>query len=101
QHTRFSRDWSSDVCSSDLWNGISSIRKIFFKITEFCFEQTGIGHQPYKIILVTDKCMHLFQSIFFARRHQLYNVIMVHKITPSEIGRASCRERESKATVDV
>src|SRR5690606_40423125 len=23
RHTRFSRDWSSDVCSSDLCNGIS------------------------------------------------------------------------------
>src|SRR5690606_39461617 len=21
RHTRFSRDWSSDVCSSDLWSG--------------------------------------------------------------------------------
>src|SRR5256884_3855122 len=24
RHTRCSRDWSSDVCSSDLWHGISS-----------------------------------------------------------------------------
>src|SRR5207302_5753118 len=25
RHTRFSRDWSSDVCSSDLWGGRSLV----------------------------------------------------------------------------
>src|SRR5690606_39680082 len=25
RHTRFSRDWSSDVCSSDLWNFLLAI----------------------------------------------------------------------------
>src|SRR5690606_39611856 len=30
RHTRFSRDWSSDVCSSDLrWRNLSSIRGHF------------------------------------------------------------------------
>src|SRR5690606_16896094 len=25
RHTRFSRDWSSDVCSSDLWQGYAQV----------------------------------------------------------------------------
>src|SRR5690606_39977405 len=36
RHTRFSRDWSSDVCSSDLWN--STIKLILFpSISRFIF----------------------------------------------------------------
>src|SRR5690606_39974284 len=26
RHTRFSRDWSSDVCSSDLWSTVMALR---------------------------------------------------------------------------
>src|SRR5690606_40197378 len=51
RHTRFSRDWSSDVCSSDLFNlptdqlfGIHSVVIIvgFFGLTALSFEQAFI-----------------------------------------------------------
>src|SRR5690606_39743731 len=28
RHTRFSRDWSSDVCSSDLWETLRTLEKL-------------------------------------------------------------------------
>src|SRR5690606_40688097 len=37
QHTRFSRDWSSDVCSSDLFSGSSS----FLTTSHANFSQTS------------------------------------------------------------
>src|SRR5690606_40959504 len=42
RHTRFSRDWSSDVCSSDLLRQIPVIQRD--KRRDPCFQQTV--HQP-------------------------------------------------------
>src|SRR5690606_41159278 len=93
RHTRFSRDWSSDVCSSDLgnfpvlwteWNGKyrDSVRH-FWKgdghaVSEFATRLTGSsdlyehsGRRPYA-------------SINFITSHDGFSL---------QIGRASCRER--------
>src|SRR5439155_15939722 len=46
RHTRWPRDWSSDVCSSDLLNMISeSLAQIMFKFTNYVmlFAPIGVG----------------------------------------------------------
>src|SRR5436309_13806615 len=67
RHTRFSRDWSSDVCSSDLTMAVKSIQlgQVWRK---------DEGGQDY---LVT----------------KLYNEVFTQYAVLRQIGRASCRER--------
>src|SRR5690606_39367977 len=45
RHTRFSRDWSSDVCSSDLYHTDLFQRFIFhhIEVSSVIFQQVGIG----------------------------------------------------------
>src|SRR5437870_12683195 len=72
RHTRWPRDWSSDVCSSDLITGVGfDLTKIQFRAQDpnqrsSYVEQVSLGPE----IAVTD------------------NTVVVAKI-----GRASCRER--------
>src|SRR5690606_40533789 len=64
RHTRFSRDWSSDVCSSDLGDGRGS-------------SHTGPGDGSRGRFVVTANP----------------ELIMRAQGDPAEIGRATCRER--------
>src|SRR5690606_40522611 len=44
RHMRFSRDWSSDVCSSDLNFGLWDFQHfIFMEIQSFCKEESRIA----------------------------------------------------------
>src|SRR5690606_40035250 len=83
RHTRFSRDWSSDVCSSDLED--HKIRRV-----------GGSKEIPVdvRIIAATNRNLPqavndgLFREDLF-HRLDLFSVEM----PPLQIGRASCRER--------
>src|SRR5690606_40419366 len=93
-HTIFSRDWSSDVCSSDLF----SSRRLVKDPPRYFY--TGIG------IYILSAC--IWSERFFIERFHttapsylafpgstyLY-IIVVAALTYglTEIGRASCRER--------
>src|SRR5690606_40921818 len=44
RHTRFSRDWSSDVCSSDLYEAGTGQTGIYTKLGH---TRQPVGHQPY------------------------------------------------------
>src|SRR5256884_2496611 len=81
RHTRCSRDWSSDVCSSDLLLDI--IRLV----------DVQVGQEELQII-----------PIRFADAADLANILnqlfasgrvgtVAPGVPPTEIGRASCRER--------
>src|SRR5690606_41196928 len=100
-HTRFSRDWSSDVCSSDLrwvhpdigmkiakgWSGHSRIANIEKDESRFLGEDEWLWTY----------CKELEEK----QHHDLY--IFGHRHLPlelEEIGRASCRERVEMALVD-
>src|SRR5207302_7520145 len=85
RHTRFSRDWSSDVCSSDLfqWGGF------FNKVAPFVFSPaaplktngaTLLKKPPSESGWTTDHCIS--ESTCDHRRGD-----------GAQIGRASCRER--------
>src|SRR5699024_11741421 len=66
RHTRSKRDWSSDVCSSDLFLQVGQVTPIFFSIG-FVFRHSGKLEQainfPYLPILYTIGCPHFSQSI--------------------------------------
>src|SRR5690606_40254867 len=86
RHTRFSRDWSSDVCSSDLLSRLrpplrkASTRKVAapgVAVREESAEPAG-GHHPHRPLLR--------QPVAQDRTVQQDPCML-------EIGRASCRER--------
>src|SRR5690606_39665845 len=87
RHTRFSRDWSSDVCSSDLSGGLSDprVRCIYADGIEHVKENPG----AYDVILVDSTepvgpAAGLFQREFY---NSVFNSLR------EQIGRATCRER--------
>src|SRR5690606_41091812 len=81
RHTRFSRDWSSDVCSSDL----SSIGKGGEIIISTMEHHSNIV--PWQMLCETNGCT--------------LKIIPVTDEGELEIGRASCRERGERWAVDV
>src|SRR5690606_40510170 len=77
RHTRFSRDWSSDVCSSDLprkWyiNRLDLLPRFVEKIIE-----------QEKLVALDSEMLPYF----------------IVALASEEIGRASCRERVSMSAV--
>src|SRR5690606_40554106 len=84
RHTRFSRDWSSDVCSSDLQGNIilGQFRAVqdgghLFQINGLCL--FGPHNEIFQLLFGTQKP---------ARGHMEFRIPGIE-----EIGRASCRER--------
>src|SRR5690606_40925210 len=71
RHTRFSRDWSSDVCSSDLSN---------MGLWKDAVFQNGVAS-------------HAFATVIAYRRDKFPNGGPKNWAEFWEIGRASCRER--------
>src|SRR5207247_7983161 len=87
RHTRSTRDWSSDVCSSDLLvEHAPGLREADIALTEIAekkltfestFGQNGATEAPARVVL--------FPGVTSSKK------AMAKK---KEIGRASCRERE-------
>src|SRR5699024_11673139 len=71
RHTRSKRDWSSDVCSSDLTDKFHSL----------------IFHRN-RILSITDQCHTLTRCICYTCR-----TVAAEPLQTNKIGRASCRER--------
>src|SRR5690606_41082785 len=106
RHTRFSRDWSSDVCSSDLnvaaRDFLTQLNQLLTIITKnyllgamyHHLAKVELAEENYDAalenldranrILNEKKCWNLYGYVLLAKG-------MAHKF--SEIGRASCRER--------
>src|SRR5690606_39315762 len=93
--TRFSRDWSSDVCSSDLFY----VKKFLFLSTIFyvlmgwiiIFAWRPLVHAlplPGLVLLIVGGVLYTAGSVFYVWRAFPYHHAVWH-----EIGRASCRER--------
>src|SRR5690606_39895987 len=87
RHTRFSRDWSSDVCSSDLLAKTSK---------GFAPSITKIMQEPL-FIHETTHVLKLLESL--KKRHNDIAVIVdefggTQGVVTHKIGRAACRERE-------
>src|SRR5690606_41063405 len=81
RHTRFSRDWSSDVCSSDLrgcWETLIGPRAIVRR-----YREAVARHSASPLINNLDNVT--FGDIVAA--------MDLSDVAATEIGRASCRER--------
>src|SRR5690606_40803371 len=95
-HTRFSRDWSSDVCSSDLADtaatGLApgeSDEKSIAVIAELYADLLG-GHR----LLANNSRWLAFPTVTTATWRD-GNVVLLGDAAHTEIGRAACRERAS------
>src|SRR5699024_11467119 len=92
RHTRSKRDWSSDVCSSDLWYCSLSApsRQPAFSIHN-CRQCNAVRFcNPF---LHWPLSPHSF--------HPVRCTTLPHNLGTEQIGRASCRERVERSTVAV
>src|SRR5690606_39540232 len=97
RHTRFSRDWSSDVCSSDLYStpdwhltGGNVMTTLVNQV-----DRDGFGDEPS-----TEYNSYWLQQIMdVADVLQGYDRYPKADLYNNEIGRASCREREATCVV--
>src|SRR5207302_3896732 len=88
RHTRFSRDWSSDVCSSDLYNPghqradrIRGLRPLLHPVVHALLIDVDEGRLRARIVVAED-----LDEAAVARGARIGD-------DDAEIGRASCRER--------
>src|SRR5207302_7358423 len=81
RHTRFSRDWSSDVCSSDLRSvRIETELEAVMRVVELLDEQFP---EPWPLEAEVGEVLH-----------ELIDDPLLHEFLERvKIGRASCRER--------
>src|SRR5207302_8085313 len=97
RHTRFSRDWSSDVCSSDL--GIANAcllekrRRDGERVVLTGEDLCNLG----PVALLQDLALMALLGIEHVERngHHYYRGLSLWP----EIGRASCRERREESVV--
>src|SRR5207247_6495211 len=90
RHTRSTRDWSSDVCSSDLFGGLMAAhasQKLFGWFGGYGLTGTGtffeqLGFRPGRLFAAAAGSAEFLGGVLLA----------VGLGGPIEIGRASCRE---------
>src|SRR5690606_40369328 len=86
RHTRFSRDWSSDVCSSDLAADARTDSDFFLIARTDAIAVEGVDAAIERAI----RCVEAGADGIFAEA--AYD-LPTYKRFVEEIGRASCRER--------
>src|SRR5690606_39448320 len=94
RHTRFSRDWSSDVCSSDLFDPALKPDAPYQSWgTEYVFvsEDRGdfIALQHVLVMRMQDRDGRISEPLVTRHWRQEWRY--------EQIGRASCREREQRS----
>src|SRR5690606_39802725 len=95
RHTRFSRDWSSDVCSSDLVVSADDLAPDVLLLTHAHGDHWGDAPDILKrtgALLIANYEI----TTYAQQRHGHENA---HPMNTGEIGRASCRERVESAAV--
>src|SRR5690606_40653548 len=92
RHTRFSRDWSSDVCSSDLEfvGAVAGHGALWLNALRMSSGRRMIAAEPdaRQTRAVPDWQRELAEAV----RDPL-ELLSLLDLSPAEIGRASCRER--------
>src|SRR5207302_3916813 len=93
-HTRFSRDWSSDVCSSDL-DECGQLASVFNQMTDNLrqsrtqLEKTVDTLKTTQQQLIQSEKLCAIGEFVAGVAHELNNPLTA----VVEVGRASCRER--------
>src|SRR5205085_7712279 len=96
RHTRFDCDWSSDVCSSDPEEGLASMKDIDLGLMAGAgimpppfarADQQGLDEVLAKLERAAQDWGEAFEPPTILRR----------LVAQGQIGRASCRERGSRA----
>src|SRR5699024_11735082 len=93
-HTRSKRDWSSDVCSSDL-AGIFINVVFYLPMTLFLFYTPYTGHARAHAARTKVTLLDSFRVLGTVRHHKsiLTVLVLAALASTTEIGRASCRGR--------
>src|SRR5690606_40210226 len=96
RHTRFSRDWSSDVCSSDLGGGGGAEGEHNGQQVEDPDAAADPGAEP------AGRGLHAGQGVVLYILQGVDGVVAegpedAAEVEQQEIGRASCRERTESA----
>src|SRR5690606_39964518 len=85
RHTRFSRDWSSDVCSSDLMKAIKHNIALYAIHTNLDNVFGGVNSK------IAER-LKLHDTAILSPKRALLRKLAVFVPVAHEIGRASCRE---------
>src|SRR5690606_40504590 len=94
RHTRFSRDWSSDVCSSDL--GLAGIIIALSLVAVIYIGLVAIVQDDMKKLVAYSSVAHMgFVTLGFF----VFNTTGMEGAIMQKIGRASCRERVMNAVL--
>src|SRR5439155_2147821 len=95
RHTRWPRDWSSDVCSSDL-----AERRFTFRVED---DHLYIGGKPFRLFREkwADIAAIDIDERYGTIRTRAGRTRRLDLADLEEIGRASCRERGEVAVVAV
>src|SRR5690625_7990095 len=80
RHTRWPRDWSSDVCSSDLERADKEL-------------QRQRGEELDRVEARFELTKNPLRKLISIRQSQLVGMIEFRRLIRTQIGRASCRER--------
>src|SRR3712207_9283674 len=90
RHTRYWRDWSSDVCSSDLRGNkqkIGLIQAMFHRPPLLILDEPTGGLDP----LVQEEFLEIIDEVKAEGRTVFFSSHVLSEV--EQIGRASCRER--------
>src|SRR5690606_40773476 len=97
RHTRFSRDWSSDVCSSDLI--LASYDEVTAELCQILAAAAldAVSERGHACAAVTTQRQP--RAFCKAEVTTMAGIAPLGLLQISEIGRASCRERVALAVV--
>src|SRR5690606_40433291 len=99
RHTRFSRDWSSDVCSSDLFvtaaTGMDALTHNMEAYIAKNYHPMCSGIALEGIKLINESIVEATHQPSLESRSKM----LIASLMGAEIGRASCRERVWRAGV--
>src|SRR5690606_40793203 len=94
RHTRFSRDWSSDVCSSDLEEGEAVAADLG---DAAAYRRLDVTSEDDWIAAIADAEETFGPVTTLINNAGILDFAPIHK--QDKIGRASCRERGSSSEV--
>src|SRR5262249_56183110 len=99
RHTRLVSDWSSDVCSSDLFLAYCLADRFGPRV---CALQRGVGQDQRELLAPETACDVAAPDVALEQSGEPHQHLVAGCVTRGvvEIGRASCRERGDGARGD-